>query len=362
MKKNEMVQKMLCLSTAHLKEETMSRIIDGDLDAIPTYKKEDPSYPGEIYGCWVCVDCIDDADENRDNIPEDLMDAMKYARSVGASWIMFDRDAEVLGELALYDQGDDVPYYTWGFDVMPSNSAVEIDRAEQVAKFWKHYPENRETEELETFVACFHLMNNKTVLVSGINVNEDGYCYFTFDGMQESVPLDDDGFAKYLENQTNSGFSDGWFKTLDELAAAYYEDDVLQYLVKSMSAARMHPNVSGAQVYIDDREQLPVAIMKNIKVSFVNADEGINGDYNPEDPDDINLLRFDVDIFRNGEWEEVPDASYCTNLSVNEKMSVLVKAIKYLAAEYANVLSVNPEASVKKMGERLSWISKEDFE
>lgn len=99
-----------------------------------------------------------------------------------------------------------------------------------------------------------------------------------------------------------------------------------------------------------------------VRVCWEDIGEGICGDYDPDDPDDIPLLRFYVDIFRDGQWEEVEDASYCTRMPVNTPKPTLDRALRFLHAEYKDALSGYPYTSVKKLGERLSWISPDQFE
>lgn len=120
-------------------------------------------------------------------------------------------------------------------------------------------------------------------------------------------------------------------------------------------------HVDSPQCYINTTEGLPAAINRNVKVEWVNLNEGIHGDYDPDDPNDINFLRFDVLVLHNGGWQEVTDASYCTQMCANAPLEVLKQAALYLAREYANILENNPKASVKKLGEGLSWISPEWF-
>lgn len=57
---------------------------------------------------------------------------------------------------------------------------------------------------------------------------------------------------------------------------------------------------------------------ENIMVRFVDLGEGYDGDFNPQDPYDERLLRFDV-LTREGkgDWEDVPGGSYCTSLPVD---------------------------------------------
>lgn len=68
-------------------------------------------------------------------------------------------------------------------------------------------------------------------------------------------------------------------------------------------------------ITINMDEETPVSIDNDkIRVDWYDAGEGLSGDYNPEDPDDIHLLRFDVYKKVGEDWEEVEDASYCTRM------------------------------------------------
>lgn len=99
-----------------------------------------------------------------------------------------------------------------------------------------------------------------------------------------------------------------------------------------------------------------------IRVELVNIGEGLCGDYDPEDPDDINLLRFDASIKNDeGEWEEIEDASYCTRLPADGDIELLKNAATIIHTRYRDVISsyegYKNGPSVKKLGEELSWIS-----
>ena len=60
------------------------------------------------------------------------------------------------------------------------------------------------------------------------------------------------------------------------------------------------------------------------KGEWIDIGEGWSGDYNPDDPTDTPLLRFDVleltkveGLFSDSpelEWEVLDDASYCTQM------------------------------------------------
>lgn len=96
-----------------------------------------------------------------------------------------------------------------------------------------------------------------------------------------------------------------------------------------------------------------------VKVSWVNLGEGWNGDYNPENPEDENLLRFDVSVLRDGEWEEKEDASYCTQFPAAASFRDKLLGLTLLMREFYDALHNDIDVSVKKLGESLSWISPE---
>ena len=90
--------------------------------------------------------------------------------------------------------------------------------------------------------------------------------------------------------------------------------------------------------------------VKGLSVSL-NWDcaEGLNGDYDKTDPDDVPLLRFDVLV--NGEQAE--NGSYCTQLSVNDPRPLLEKAAGIILKEAEATLN---KSGFKKSMAQLSWM------
>ena len=92
------------------------------------------------------------------------------------------------------------------------------------------------------------------------------------------------------------------------------------------------------------------------KVEWVDIGEGFFGDYDPSDPDDQALLRFDVlELFECGDcgldWEPIDDASYCTQMPADSSEEVLRRgATMIMNATYG-------KTNIKKICEELSWIS-----
>lgn len=95
-----------------------------------------------------------------------------------------------------------------------------------------------------------------------------------------------------------------------------------------------------------------------ITVSLINIGEGIHGDYNKEDPEDTNLLRFCLHLD-----EEVDDReSNCTNLTADASDEIQKRALVLIFKEFYNALIDDRTTSVRPLADWLSWLSDEDFE
>lgn len=126
-------------------------------------------------------------------------------------------------------------------------------------------------------------------------------------------------------------------------------------------------NTSEPNVLKDVNSDTPVSIQNDkLRVDWYNAGEGVNGDYDPEDPEDVNLLRFDVYAKTDDPswehtdgWMEVDDASYCTQVPADTDPKELERLLKVIFDRYNEVIDdyINNGASVKGLGEELSWIA-----
>jgi hypothetical protein len=111
-------------------------------------------------------------------------------------------------------------------------------------------------------------------------------------------------------------------------------------------------------------------IKGRVRVEWVELGEGWIGDYNPDNPEDEELLRFDVswwlpdtDDPENldptnenafGDWSDPGDASYCTAFPVKATPEQRQKGLELIMGEvYEPLVSGH---SIKKLCERLSWI------
>lgn len=101
-------------------------------------------------------------------------------------------------------------------------------------------------------------------------------------------------------------------------------------------------------------------IKDNVMVEWTELGEGIDGDYNPDDPEDVELLRFDVSRLIDGEWEAIDDASYCTQVPVSATPEQRAKGLQRIMDEVYEGASQG--YSIKKICEHLSWISLKNIE
>jgi hypothetical protein len=112
-----------------------------------------------------------------------------------------------------------------------------------------------------------------------------------------------------------------------------------------------------------------------VQVTLEWIGEGFSGDYDPDDPDDLPLLRysvyrryrdneeypegiFDLDALEDGEWMACNNASYCTQLKVTDDRTMLLEAANRLVAHISQ--GVIDKARQKRLYEYLSWISIHD--
>lgn len=93
------------------------------------------------------------------------------------------------------------------------------------------------------------------------------------------------------------------------------------------------------------------------KVEWVNLGEGKDGDYDPNDPDDVALLRFDVSF----DGELMQDGSYCTLLPVDTPENILRKGLERIMDTINEECRSDGSCSTKVF-EELSWIGTRWFQ
>lgn len=103
------------------------------------------------------------------------------------------------------------------------------------------------------------------------------------------------------------------------------------------------------------------------RVAWINLGEGICEDYDPDDPGDENLLRFDVyvrdqDAPADEEgWLDPDDASYCTNMPADAPVWMLERGLEAILREFMDSYDVTTGHGHRKPMEWMSWIGPSDF-
>lgn len=93
-----------------------------------------------------------------------------------------------------------------------------------------------------------------------------------------------------------------------------------------------------------------------VKIQLVALGEGYSGDYNPENKDDEELLRFDV------MYGEQTLCSYCTAMPVDITNEQKERMLKILMNALHEVTLIGRTDEVDKIAQRMSWINPEWLE
>jgi hypothetical protein len=96
-----------------------------------------------------------------------------------------------------------------------------------------------------------------------------------------------------------------------------------------------------------------------VKIELEYIGEGLNGDFNPNDPDDIKLLRYTVSRIEDDDIVPIDDASYCTLLPESASSTIQTKALYYLMSRLYEPITQG--LYIKKLCEDLSWLELETF-
>jgi hypothetical protein len=102
-----------------------------------------------------------------------------------------------------------------------------------------------------------------------------------------------------------------------------------------------------------NEHDLPMIIRDNVRIDWVNLNEGNDGDYDPTDKYDTNLLRFDVYRFDGKDWEAIEDGSYCTQVAAGTDHQKLVELLNHFMDTIYDDVSKHGKA--KRLCEQLSW-------
>lgn len=102
-----------------------------------------------------------------------------------------------------------------------------------------------------------------------------------------------------------------------------------------------------------------------VRVEFINLGEGFDGDYDPTDPEDVNLLRFDSAVRLDGSsadergleaidetWGLKADGSYCTYIPADTDPDTLLALARLIADRLAEALG---NGNWKRTAEEMSY-------
>lgn len=123
-------------------------------------------------------------------------------------------------------------------------------------------------------------------------------------------------------------------------------------MVKSESLTLLHFKMNNDAIGINEYG-LPMIIRNNVRIDWVDLNEGRDGDYDPTDKYDAHLLRFDVYRFDGKEWQAIDDGSYCTQVIISTPHLTLVEHLKH----FMNTIydDVSNHGKAKRLCESLSW-------
>lgn len=99
-----------------------------------------------------------------------------------------------------------------------------------------------------------------------------------------------------------------------------------------------------------------------IRVAWVCHGEGYNGEYDPRDPEDELLLRFDVAVKAEGIGDFVTVESRCTCFPASTPIKDKEAALDMLLDHFHHAYTSHPGHSLRSLADRLSYISADTYQ
>lgn len=104
---------------------------------------------------------------------------------------------------------------------------------------------------------------------------------------------------------------------------------------------------------IDSKE----LIRDRVKVEWWELGEGWFGEWDPDDPEDEELLRFYVSwLDDDGEWIDPQDCSYCTRFPAKSTPEQRAKALEMIMDKVYDAM-VDQQGYEVRILEHMSWIA-----
>ncbi|MCC2248928.1 hypothetical protein JUJ52_03015 [Virgibacillus sp. AGTR] len=88
--------RMLVLSTAHLTNDDRKWLNEQTVHNNPRLVV----YPKSEYGWFIPI--IEDSDFLKEDVPENIVKLLQFTRVTRCTWLMLDRDADIINELPIY--------------------------------------------------------------------------------------------------------------------------------------------------------------------------------------------------------------------------------------------------------------------
>ena len=98
-----------------------------------------------------------------------------------------------------------------------------------------------------------------------------------------------------------------------------------------------------------------------VRVAWVCLGEGYNGEYDPKNPEDELLLRFDVAVKDEDIGDFVTTESRCTCFAANAPTKDKEAALDVLLDHFYNAYTSQPRHCMSSLADRLSYISADTY-
>lgn len=89
------------------------------------------------------------------------------------------------------------------------------------------------------------------------------------------------------------------------------------------------------------------------RVELLDCGDGLRGDYNPDDPEDVALFRFSISRFNGSMWEALGNT--CTQLPVSSNFETQEKALRLIMSRVHS--PVRRCQDLTELLQELSWLS-----
>lgn len=112
---------------------------------------------------------------------------------------------------------------------------------------------------------------------------------------------------------------------------------------------------------MDHRNYELVRERGSVRVAWICLGEGYNGDYDPKNPEDELLLRFDVAVKDDGIDDFVTTESRCTCFAARASVKDKEAALEILLNHFYHAYTNEPRPYMETLANKLSFISADTY-